>query len=256
MFRRQNAADAAANEAAGRDFVVVVDEAVNPYLVMFHEPAGFRAEQVRSLRNRLVAMNPDGEPKTLVVTSAVRSEGKTVSALNLAMAFAELEWHKVVVVDADLRRPSCERYLNMNQGPGFADVLLGHATLDEALRPAGYRQLQLLGAGSPVGNPAEVLGVTRIDGLFQRLKERFQYIVVDTPPVLPSTDAGVLSARADGTVVVVLLEQSLKGQTKDAIRVLQDMGGNVLGTFVNGVRGQDPESDRRLAYEPRQVEDE
>ncbi|MCR9247119.1 MAG: CpsD/CapB family tyrosine-protein kinase [bacterium] len=253
MFRRQKSADAGAKTPPSGDFVVVVDEAVNSFLVMFHEPAGFRAEQVRSLRNRLVAMNPDGEPKTLVITSAVRGEGKSVSALNLAMAFSELEWQKVVVVDADLRRPSCERYLNLNPGPGFSDVLLGNATLDEALRPAGYRNLQLLGAGSTVGNPAEILGVSRIDDLFQRLKERFQYIVIDTPPVLPSTDAGVLSARADGTLMVVQLEQSLKGQTRDAVRVLSDMGGNVLGTFVNGVRGQDPDSDRRLAYEPREV---
>lgn len=256
MFRRQKVADDAAKDATSGDFVVVVDEAVSPYLVMFHEPAGFRAEQVRSLRNRLVAMNPDGEPKTLVVSSAVRGEGKTVAALNLAMAFAELEWQEVVLVDADLRRPSCERYLNLNRGVGFSDVLAGHASVDEALRPAGYRQLQLLGAGSPVGNPSEVLGVSRIDGLFQRLKERFQYIVIDTPPVLPSTDAGVLSARADGTLLVVRLEQSLKGQTRDAIRVVQDMGGNVLGSFVTGLRGQDPESDRRLAYEPREIEED
>ena len=257
MFRRQKPDDAAgAAGAAPQDFVVVVDNAISPYLVMFHEPAGFRAEQVRGLRNRLVAMNPDGEPTTLVVTSAVRGEGKTLAALNLAMAFAELEWQKVVVVDADLRRPSCERYLNLNPAPGFTDVLLGGATVDQVLRPAGYRNLQLIGAGTRVGNPAEVLGASRIDGLLHQLKERFQYIVIDTPPVLPTTDAGVLSARADGTLVVVRLEQSQKSQTRDAVRQIQEMGGNVLGTFVTGVRGADPESDRRLAYEVRETEDD
>lgn len=256
MFRRQKETDGTPSNPAEGEIVVVVDEAVSPYLVMFHEPAGYRAEQMRALRNRLVAMNPDGEPKSLVLTSAVRGEGKTVSALNLAMAFAELEWNKVVIVDADLRRPCCERYLNLNQGPGFSDVLLGNATIDNALRPAGYRQLSLLGAGSRVSNPSEVLGASRIDGLLQRLKERFQYIVIDTPPVLPSTDAGVLAARADGTVVVVRLEHSIKSQTKEAVQVVGDMGGNVLGTFITGVRGQDPESDRRLAYEPREIAEE
>ena len=107
MFRRKKPTEAEGPEL-GDDVVVVVDQSVNPYLVLFHDPAGFRAEQVRGLRNRLVAMNPDGEPKTLVVTSAVRGEGKTVSALNLAMAFAELERHEVVIVDADLRRPRTE----------------------------------------------------------------------------------------------------------------------------------------------------
>jgi capsular exopolysaccharide synthesis family protein len=254
MFRsKKNEGERA--EVNGEDMVVIVDQAVSPYLVLFHEPAGFRAEQVRALRNRLVALNPDGEPKTLVVTSAVREEGKTVAALNLAMAFAELERKEVVLVDADLRRPSCDRYLNLNPGPGLSDVLLGRVSLDKALRPAGYRRLMLLSAGTRVGNPAEVLGASRLDELFQRLKERFSYVVVDTPPVLPSTDAGVVSARADGTLLVVRLERSLKGQTRDALRSLQDMGGNVLGTFVTELRGRDPDSDRRLAYEPVSPED-
>jgi Mrp family chromosome partitioning ATPase len=129
-------------------------------------------------------------------------------------------------------------------------VLRGDATVDRVLRPAGYRNLMLLGAGSRVDNPAEVLAASRLDELFQRLKERFQYIIVDTPPVLPSTDAGVLAARADGALLVVRLEKSLKKQSRDALRVLQDMGGNVLGTFVSELRGIDPEHDPRLAYEP------
>ena len=255
MFRRKKPTDTR-DAALQDDFVVVVDESVNPYLVLFHEPAGFRAEQLRGLRNRLVAMNPDGEPKTLVVTSAVRGEGKTVSALNLAMAFAELERQEVVVVDADLRRPSCERYLNLNQKPGLTDVLLGHESIDKVLRPAGYRDLVMVGAGTRVENPAEVFSSSRLDQLLQRLKERFHYVVIDTPPVLSSTDAGVLSAAADGTLLVVRLEHSLKKQSRDAWQVLSDTGGNVLGTFVTEVRGQDPDSDRRLAYDPMPEEAE
>lgn len=249
MFRRKKEANEKINAEFADDMVVIVDQSINPYLVLFHEPAGFRAEQVRGLRNRLVALNPDGEPKTLVVTSAVRGEGKTVTALNLAMAFAELERQSVVLVDADLRRPSCERYLNLNREAGLTDVLLGRASVDKLLRPAGYRNLKLLGAGSRIENPAEVLGSSRIDQLLQRLKENFQYVVIDSPPVLPSTDAGVLSAAADGTLMVVRLEHSLKKQSRDALRTLTDMGGNVLGSFVTEVRGQDPDSDRRLAYE-------
>ncbi|MBX3461763.1 MAG: CpsD/CapB family tyrosine-protein kinase [Planctomycetes bacterium] len=237
------------------DMVVIVDQAVSPYLVLFHDPSGYRAEQVRALRNRLVAMNPDGEPKTLVVTSAVRDEGKTVSALNLAMAMAELERQQVVLVDADMRRPGCERHLNLNPEPGLADVLLGRTTVDKVLRPAGYRQLMLLGPGTRVANPAEVLSSSRLDELLHRLKERFQYVIVDTPPVLPSTDAGVLAARVDGTLLVVRLERSLKKQTREALRTLQDMGANVLGSFVTELRGHDPDSDRRLAYEPRSDEE-
>jgi polysaccharide biosynthesis transport protein len=252
MFRRKQPAADERPEPAGAldDMIVVVDRSVNPYLVLFHEPAGYRAEQVRALRNRLVAMNPDGEPKTLVVTSAVRGEGKTVTALNLAMALAELERQQVVIVDGDLRRPNCEQYLNLNPEPGLADVLLGRAAVERVLRPAGHRSLMLLGAGTRVNNPAEVLGTSRLEELLARLKERFQYVVIDSPPVLSATDAGVLSARADGTLLVVRLERSLKKQSAEAVRQLQDVGGNVLGTFVTEVRGHDPETDERLAYPP------
>ncbi|MGE3171126.1 MAG: CpsD/CapB family tyrosine-protein kinase [Planctomycetota bacterium] len=248
MFRSRKDKQAASARELRDDMVVIVDRAVNPYLVLFHEPASYRAEQVRALRNRLVALNPDGEPKTLVVTSAGRSEGKTVTALNLAMALAELERQQVLIVDADLRRPSVEHYLNINPAAGLSDLLLGNTSLDKALRPVGFRRLMLLGAGTRVGNPAEVLGTSRLDELFARLKERFQYIVIDTPPVLPSTDAGVLAARADGTLFVLRLEHTLKGRARDAIRTLQDLGANVLGTFVSELRGADPDTDPELRY--------
>jgi Mrp family chromosome partitioning ATPase len=249
MFRSRKDKSGSEDPAPQDEMVVIVDRAVNPYLVMFHDPAGYRAEQVRALRNRLVTMNTDGEPKTLVVTSAGRSEGKSVCAINLAMALSELERQEVLVVDADLRRPSIERYLNLNPGPGLADVLLGNTPLEKALRPVGHRRLMLLGAGSRVGNPAEVLSATRIDELFSRLKERFQYIVLDTPPVLPSTDAGMLAARADGTLFVLRLEHTQKGSAREALRNLQDLGANVLGTFVSEIRGRDPETDPELRYE-------
>jgi Mrp family chromosome partitioning ATPase len=94
-----------------------------------------------------------------------------------------------------------------------------------------------------------VLSATRIDELFSRLKERFQYIVLDTPPVLPSTDAGMLAARADGTLFVLRLEHTQKGSAREALRNLQDLGANVLGTFVSEIRGRDPESDPELRYD-------
>lgn len=248
MFRTRKDKPAGA-QAVNDDVVLIVDRAVNPFLVLFHEPAGYRAEQIRALRNRLLALNTDGEPKTLVVTSAARGESKTVAALNLAMALAELERQQVVVVDADLRRPAVERYLNLNPGPGLSDLLLGNASLDKVLRPVGFRRLMMIGPGSPVTNPAEVLGSSRIDELFARLKERFHYVIVDTPPVLPCTDAGVLAARADGTLFVLRLERTQKAQAREALRTLQDLGANVLGTYVAEIRDRDPDTDVRLRYE-------
>jgi capsular exopolysaccharide synthesis family protein len=244
----QKADQEIALDELGDDMLVIVDRSVNPYLVLFHDPTSFRAEQFRALRNQLVAMNPDGSAKTLVLTSAIKGEGKTVASINLAMAFAELERHSVLLVDADLRDPSVESFLNLNPRPGLSDVLLDRVRLSDAIRHAGVRDLDVLGAGSRMNAPSELLTSRRVDDLFNLLKADYRYIVIDTPPVLPATDASVLAARADGTLLTVRLEHSPKSMTKEAIRTLEDLGGNVLGVFVTDVRGADPDNDPRFAY--------
>jgi receptor protein-tyrosine kinase len=100
--------------------------------------------------------------------------------------------------------------------------------------------------------PSEIISAPKIRELFDRVKERFQYVIIDTPPVLPSTDASVMAAQADGTLVVVRLEHSSKTLTRDAIRNLQDLGANVMGTFVTELRGQDPETNKRLSQSQRE----
>ncbi len=244
MFRSRKSAPQEPEE--GDEMLVLVDKAVHPFMVLLHDPAGFRAEQVRGLRNKLIAMNPDGAPKTLVVTSAIRGEGKSVTAINLAMAFAEMERMPVLLVDGDLRAPSVERYLNLNEQAGLSDILMGRAGLEHVVRESVYRNLAVMGAGTRLTGPSELLTAPRFEELLLRLKERYQYVIVDTPPVLPSTDASVMAARADGCLLVVRLERSSKALTREAIKNLTDLGANMLGTFVTEVRGADPEADPRL----------
>ncbi|MBK8974490.1 MAG: CpsD/CapB family tyrosine-protein kinase [Planctomycetes bacterium] len=248
MSRFRPKQETPSDETIGDDLLVIVDRSVNPYLVVFHDPTSFRAEQIRALRNQLVAMNPDGSAKTLVVTSAIKGEGKSITTINLALAFAELERHSVLLVDADLRGPSVEDYLNLNPRPGLSDVLLDRVRLSDAIRHAGVRNLDVLGAGTRLTSPSEILTTTRFQDLFARLKEDYRYVIIDTPPVLSATDASVIAARADGTLLTVRLEHSPKALTKQAIRNLQDLGANVLGVFVTEVRGTDPDNDPRFAY--------
>lgn len=245
----------APRSAVSDDEVVIIERSVNPYLVLFHDPTGYRAEQIRGLRNRLIAMNPDGNAKTLVVTSAVAGEGKSVTALNLAMAFAERERTPVVLVEADMRFPCIERYLQLNSAPGFSDVLMGRVALEQTTRPSGVRNLDVLTAGGRISSPAKLLTNHRIEEIYARLKERYQYVVIDTPPVTPATDAGVLAPAADGTLFVVRLEHSTKSLAKDAVKNLRELGANMLGVFVTEVRGGKPDSDPRLRYEPAQQEE-
>ncbi len=234
-----DAASHSTSSVLEEDAVVLVETSLSPYLVLFHEPTGYRAEQIRGLRNKLIAMNPDGSSKTLVVTSAQAGEGKTTTAINLAMAFAERERTPVILVDADMRSPSVESHLQINLEAGLSEALLGSAPLEQVIRPSGIHNLDVLGAGGRLAVPSEILTSHRIEELFNRLKERYQYVIVDTPAIKPVTDGTVLSACADGTLLVVRLLHTSKSQSKDTIRTLSELGANLLGTFVTAVRGDD-----------------
>lgn len=228
--------------------LVVVDRVVDPYLVCFHEPTGFRAEQFRGLRNKLIVMNPDGSARSLVVTSAIQGEGKSTTSLNLGIVLAELEDHRVVVCDFDLRRPSIERLLGINAEPGLVELLHDGIGLDRAIRPSGMPNLDIISAGARPPNPSEVIASRRIEELLAELKEQYHYVILDTPPILPITDAGILSAKCDGTLFVVGLETAPRRMAKEAIATLEDLGANLLGCFVTGIRGADPASDERYRY--------
>lgn len=228
--------------------LVVVDRVVDPYLVCFHEPTGFRAEQYRALRNKLTVMNPDGASRSLVVTSAIQGEGKSTTSLNLGMAMAELEDHHIVVVDFDLRRPSVERLLGVNPEPGLVELLHDGIGLDRAIRNSGVQNLDIISAGARPPNPSELIASRRIEELLGELKEQYHYVILDTPPILPITDAGILSAKTDGTLLVVGLETAPRRMVREALTTLEELGANVLGSFVVGIRGADPAADERYRY--------
>jgi capsular exopolysaccharide synthesis family protein len=237
--------------ASGDDPFVLVERVVDPYVVCFHDPQGFRAEQFRALRNKLLVMNPERAPRSLVLTSAIQGEGKTTTALNLGLVFAELEDQRVIVLDCDFRKPGVESQLGLNNEAGLTELLLGQLPLHDAIRNTGSDGFDLIGPGAMPTNPSELLNSRRIDELLSRLKEEYSLIILDTPPVVPLTDAGVLSAKADGTLLVVGLETAPRKLTKEARKQLQEFGAQLLGTFVVGVRGADPSKDARYGYPRR-----
>ncbi|MFQ5506240.1 MAG: CpsD/CapB family tyrosine-protein kinase, partial [Planctomycetota bacterium] len=191
---------------------------------------------------------PDGASRSLVVTSAIQGEGKTATTLNLAIAMSEVEDHRIIVLDFDLRRPRVEDFLGLDRGPGLNELLTGSVELETVIRSSGIAGLDVIGAGVRAVPPSELVSSRRVDELLGRLKEEYNYILIDTPPSLPLTDAGVLSAKSDGTLLVVALEKSPRSLVKEALSNLQDLGANMLGTFVTGIRGADPSSDRRYRY--------
>jgi succinoglycan biosynthesis transport protein ExoP len=194
-------------------------------------------ESFRQLRTNLEFIDVDTRVQVIVVTSSVASEGKTTTATNLAAAMAAAD-RRVLLVEADLRRPTLDEYFEVSLQVGLTEVVAGHAEVDEALAVVGStgiwsKHMVLLPSGRLPPNPSELLGSEAMVQLLSNLRSRFDTIIINTPPLLPVTDAAVLAAHADGVVVVVRASKTTRHQLSHALRSLDAVGARVLGTVLN-----------------------
>lgn len=186
------------------------------------------AEAFRKLRTNLQFINVDSPPRVIVLTSSTPSEGKSTTAINIALALAEAD-HNVLLVDGDMRRPTLHKYLDLVQPVGFSTVLSGQATLEDALQKTRFSGLTVLTSGSIPPNPSELLGSLAAKKLLNEMRAQFDYVIVDTTPVLAVTDAAILAAGADGALVITRFGQTKRDQLAHAIRNLDDVGAKLLG---------------------------
>ncbi|ROQ17734.1 MULTISPECIES: polysaccharide biosynthesis tyrosine autokinase [unclassified Curtobacterium] len=217
-----------------------VDESVAKHpLVSSEHSYSTRAESFRQLRTHLTYTNLDGASQSIVVTSATPGEGKSSTAVNLALMLAQ-NGSRVLLVDADLRRPTMGTYLGIESRVGLSTVLTRQVQLDDAVQVVGAdNPLHVLAAGRVPPNPSELLSSSRMVDLVRQLEASYDYVIVDAPPILPVTDPAVLGAICSG----VLLVASVNGQTKRADFVaaeltLRQVGARVLGLVVNRLPAQ------------------
>lgn len=189
------------------------------------------AEGFRKLRTNLQFLAVDNPPKLIVVTSTSPSEGKSTTAINIALALAEAE-HNVVLVDGDLRRPRLAKYLDLVGSVGFSTVLSGGASLDEVLQKTKFSQLTVLAAGTIPPNPSELLGSLAAKKMFSDLRAKFDYVIVDSSPLLAVTDGAILAAEADGAIVAVRAGKTKRDQLAHAIGMLRDVDAKLLGAVL------------------------
>jgi capsular exopolysaccharide synthesis family protein len=182
------------------------------------------------MTNLLFSVTP--ELKTVVITSAFPGEGKTTTACNLAITFAQ-QGRRVLLVDADLRRPYLHHMFAIESEPGLADILAGRFKLNEVLRQSGTERLSLLTAGKLPPNPLEFLGSKRMKSLLKFLAARFDTVIIDTPPVLAAADASLLGVDADGVIMVVRAGQTDRDPAQQAVRQLFSVGARVVGAVLN-----------------------
>ncbi|RYZ08858.1 MAG: polysaccharide biosynthesis tyrosine autokinase [Myxococcales bacterium] len=205
-----------------------------PELVVHEHPTSGVAEAARAVRTNILFMSPDRPYRTLLVTSASPSEGKTTVACNIAIAMAQAG-KKVVLVDCDMRRPRLHNVFGAPRDVGVTTALLAPETLREAIHTTQIHNLSLLPTGPLPPNPAELLHSEAFGKLLEGLRERFDCVVIDSPPIAPVTDAAILATRVDGTVVVVRAAVTRKDVARRAVRSLRDVSGHIVGTVFNAV---------------------
>jgi capsular exopolysaccharide synthesis family protein len=213
---------------------------IDAHIVSFTDPQCTIAEQYRMLRTNLLALNSGRPIRSLVITSAIKREGKTLTVLNLATVMATRPERKVIAVDCDLRRPKMHSLTSIQLQPGVSEILRGEAKLDAVLQKASIPNLAILAAGKPPANPSELIGSTKMRSLLEELTEKFDNVLFDTPPVMAVTDAGLLGATADGVLLIVKAESTKRDIVLRAETLLRGANARLVGCVLTNIREFSP----------------
>jgi tyrosine-protein kinase len=212
-------------------------------LIVHDQPRAPLAEAFRQVRTNLQYVDLDHSKKLIVITSPLPEEGKTTTACNLAIVLAKVG-RKVLLVEADLRRPRAAEYLGLENAVGLTSVLTGTATLDEVLQPWSDGLLDFLGAGPLPPNPSELLASRQMRSLLDEMNYRYDVVLLDTPPTLPVTDAAVLAAQCHGALLVVRHGKATTEQAKASAETLHKVSATLLGAVMT----MTPRSRRHSGY--------
>jgi capsular exopolysaccharide synthesis family protein len=215
-------------------------------LVTATAPQSLAAEQYRLLRTRVRRAENGRSVRSILVTSPSKGDGKSLTAANLALAMSQESHQRVLLVDADFRRPSIGRLFGLSESPGLADVLLGAADLDDALKNLSEHRLTVLPAGTVPTHPAELLGSTAMRRVLDALRGRFDRILIDMPPLAPVADVHVVAPMADGLLMIVRAGVTGKPDIERALTGLDP--AKVLGLVLNDAGESKPARSQYEGY--------
>lgn len=213
-----------------------MDNGVN--LITVSLPKSVNTEQFNTIRTNIEFSSIDKERKSLMFTSSMASEGKSTVAANTAVAFAR-QGKKVLLVDADLRRPTINATFSIQNPVGLTNFLTEkNLNINDAIYRTSIKNLYVMPSGPIPPNPSELIGSKKMSRVVEALDSAFDLVIYDAPPVLSVTDAQILSTKVDGTILVVRENKTEKVLVKQAVRLIQHVNGEILGVVLNDVRGE------------------
>lgn len=201
-------------------------------IITMTDPKSIVAEQFKTIRTNINFSMPDKNIETLLITSSSPSEGKSTVASNVAVVFAQ-EGKKVLIVDADMRKPTMHYTFRKVNSVGLSNLLARQATIQEVVTQTEVENLELITCGPIPPNPAELLASKTMDSLLEALKTQYDIIIFDAPPVLSVTDAQILSNKCDGTLLVIDSGRTEKESAERAKEALDISKANLLGVVLN-----------------------
>jgi capsular exopolysaccharide synthesis family protein len=201
--------------------------------IVAKKPDASASEAYRALRTRIKFSKLDKDNiKTILITSPTSAEGKTTTAVNLAGSFAQANF-KTILLDADLRKPRIHSVFNQKRFPGFTDFFFGQASYEEIVRRSQVHNLDFITAGTIPPNPSEILSSTQMEAFLEKLKNKYDYIIVDSPPVIAVTDAEIMSSLVDSTILVVSANNTEMELMQKAVELLSHEHGSFGGVILN-----------------------
>ena len=215
---------------------------VDPRVIAYFDPKSIVSEQYKILTTNVLSLNKGKPPATIAITSSIHAEGKSITALNLAVTMAQATHKpKIVLIDADMRRGKLVKYLGVSPDKGLSEVLNGQAALNDVIFNLDIDHLSFVSSGAVPANPAELLASKRMREVILALRSQFDFVFIDTPPVIPVTDAVIIGSNVEGVIMVIQAGRTQRGMVSRSTELLTQAHAKILGHVLTGIEYFVPE---------------
>ena len=222
---------------------------IDPHLIVYLEPEGIIADQFRTLRI-LLRLNERAQPfQKIVISSPGQKEGKTTVCLNLAIALSTEQDTRVLVVDTDFRNPTVHKMLGLKFTPGLYNFLAETVSFEQTIYETNIPNLSVIPAGKQLANPTDMLDSDKMKDFLARVKNQYDYVLFDAPPVIPVSDTTTLAIHSDGIILIVEAEKTRMPTLSSALELLEKANINIIGLILNKLRGVSSEYRYRYSKE-------